>query len=542
MTADGPITTMTPFHNVNCPHGFILSAVSGSLKVCHLPPKERLDCPWLLRKVRLAGSGSVQRLALMKEAGLLAVAVMRTMASRPRLAEEPGGDPHATAAYVTAEVVSQAKGKEEGQEVRLLELPGCSPAGGARPLLCGPGELVTCLRQVALLLPDLGNAQVTGSNPAAARAAAAAVGADGYTPLLAVGTTTMMGEDYPCLGRTYLYRVDRQQRSQADGSPADPTYSTVLLAQRDMAGGVSSLVELKGLMAVAVGKSLELFSLRPAGQRSQQTALPLVLIKVAFFDLPVLITSMALVKDFFLVGDVAKGLAFLRYNESSKLLEQLGRDFDNRDTTAAGFVINATKLLFASADASGTLRQYEYVRSHPASWNGQKLVPGGSLHCGHLVTRLLSLRLAVQDGSNRQGLLLGSLDGSLHTWLPVWDMAAAGRLAALQALLPCALPHTAGLNPRSFRRRHLLTPRSLGGGETWGSQQAPDTATPPPGVLPSLHAYTGSLMLDGDLLVRFAQLPRPQQLAVAQRLGANGSTITDSILSDLAALRVATGL
>ncbi|KAJ9525312.1 hypothetical protein QJQ45_020854 [Haematococcus lacustris] len=44
-------------------------------------------------------------------------------------------------------------------------------------------------------------------------------------------------------------------------------------------------------------------------------------------------------------------------------------------------------------------------------------------------------------------------------------------------------------------------------------------------------------MLDGDLLVRFAQLPRPQQLAVAQRLGANGSTITDSILSDLAALR-----
>ncbi|GFH31146.1 hypothetical protein HaLaN_30129 [Haematococcus lacustris] len=32
------------------------------------------------------------------------------------------------------------------------------------------------------------------------------------------------------------------------------------------------------------------------------------------------------------------------------------------------------------------------------------------------------------------------------------------------------------------------------------------------------------------------------QLAVAQRLGANGSTITDSILSDLAALRVATGL
>jgi hypothetical protein len=31
--------------------GFIVSAVTGSLKVCHLPYKERLDTHWALKKV-----------------------------------------------------------------------------------------------------------------------------------------------------------------------------------------------------------------------------------------------------------------------------------------------------------------------------------------------------------------------------------------------------------------------------------------------------------------------------------------------------------
>ena len=32
--------------------GFILSCAAGSLRVCHLPYRERLDTPWAMRKVR----------------------------------------------------------------------------------------------------------------------------------------------------------------------------------------------------------------------------------------------------------------------------------------------------------------------------------------------------------------------------------------------------------------------------------------------------------------------------------------------------------
>jgi hypothetical protein len=57
-------------------------------------------------------------------------------------------------------------------------------------------------------------------------------------------------------------------------------------------------------------------------------------------------------------------------------LEGLSRDFERHDVLAAGFIINAQKLLFAATDASGTLWQYEYVKNHPLSWSGQRLLPG----------------------------------------------------------------------------------------------------------------------------------------------------------------------
>lgn len=84
----------------------------------------------------------------------------------------------------------------------------------------------------------------------------------------------------------------------------------------------------------------------------------------------------------------------LRYNESAKVLEGLSRDFEHHDVSAAGFIINAQKLLFAATDASGSIRQYEYVKNHSLSWSGQRLLPGGSLHVGHTVTKLSPVRVS----------------------------------------------------------------------------------------------------------------------------------------------------
>jgi len=64
---------------------------------------------------------------------------------RPRLEEEVGGDPHATYAYITADVAAKEKGTEPGSEVRR---PGrARPRGSAQAPArsrAQPGRLHWC--------------------------------------------------------------------------------------------------------------------------------------------------------------------------------------------------------------------------------------------------------------------------------------------------------------------------------------------------------------------------------------------------------------
>jgi hypothetical protein len=120
---------------------------------------------------------------------------------KARYPEESGGDPHASAAYAASDAFANKLTKEEGHEIRLLDLPSCTPVQGAKPLVLGPGEATTALRAVTLRDAH----QVPGSG-----AAGGATAVDGVlVPLLAVGTCTTLGEDYPCLGRILLYQLER---------------------------------------------------------------------------------------------------------------------------------------------------------------------------------------------------------------------------------------------------------------------------------------------------------------------------------------------
>ena len=51
MFIDGPISSFTSFHNVNCPHGFLYFSAEGELRICLLPSHLSYDSPWPTRKV-----------------------------------------------------------------------------------------------------------------------------------------------------------------------------------------------------------------------------------------------------------------------------------------------------------------------------------------------------------------------------------------------------------------------------------------------------------------------------------------------------------
>ena len=53
MSIDGSISTFAPFHNVNCPQGFLYFNRISELRICVLPGHLSYDAPWPVRKVPL---------------------------------------------------------------------------------------------------------------------------------------------------------------------------------------------------------------------------------------------------------------------------------------------------------------------------------------------------------------------------------------------------------------------------------------------------------------------------------------------------------
>lgn len=66
--------------------------------------------------------------------------------SRPFPPEEPGGEPHAAAAYATAAGVAEVEKRQEAHELRLLQLPGLGSAAAQVGLCaCVRAYLFVCM-------------------------------------------------------------------------------------------------------------------------------------------------------------------------------------------------------------------------------------------------------------------------------------------------------------------------------------------------------------------------------------------------------------
>lgn len=105
---------------------------------------------------------------------------------------------------------------------------------------------------------------------------------------------------------------------------------------------------------------------------------------------------------------------------------------------------------------------FYYAPKISESWKGQKLLLRAEFHVGSHVTKFLRLQMLstasdrtsaapTSDKTNRFALLFGTLDGSIGCVAPL-DEITFRRLQSLQRKLVDAVPHVAGLNPRSFRQ------------------------------------------------------------------------------------------
>eukprot|EP00775_Hariotina_reticulata_P005379 gene5379-5614_t len=314
-------------------------------------------------------------------------------------------------------------------------------------------------------------------------------------PFLAVGCASSFGEDYPALGRVLLFQA----------------------LQKEVAGPVTAIESLRGFLIIAVGNKVEMH------YKQGNT-----LVKVNFLDIPQMVSSLACVKDYLLLGQLGHSLAFLRYHlqqekgstDKNHQLVLVSQDYDKLEAWAVEFMPNATKLSQVMADGGGNLTVLVYDRKDLESRQGDYLLRRGAAHVGAWVSQFQRMKLSVPgEKLNRQGLLGLTAEGSLLLLSPFWDEAMFKRMASLQQEMVYCLQHTAGLNPKAFQGRFARVGPAYGAGLS---------------AIKPLKMSENTL-LQGDLLWAYAGLDVKAQVVIANAVGND----VDTLLQDLRLMTLA---
>ncbi|KAI3817931.1 hypothetical protein L1987_11731 [Smallanthus sonchifolius] len=468
---DGPIIAFTVLHNMYCNHGFIYVTSQGTLKICQLPSLLSYDNYWPVQKIPL--KATPHQVTYFAEKNLY-----------PLIVSVPVSKP---LNQVLSSLVDQESGHQiehdnsnldgtytvEEFEVRILE-----PESSGGPWQTkGTIHMQTSENALTVRVVTLSNT-TTRENET----------------LLAIGTAYVQGEDVAARGRVLLFSVE----SSTENSQAKVTE----VYSKEMKGAISALASIQGYLLVASGPKVILHKWTGSELNG-----------VAFYDAPPLyVVSLNIVKNFILIGDIHKSIYFLNWKENGSQLTLLAKDFGSLDCFATEFLIDGSTLSLMVSDDQKNVQIFYYAPKVSESWKGQKLLSRAEFHVGAHVTKFLRLQMLPasngppgSDKTNRFALVFGTLDGSIGCIAPL-DELTFRRLQSLQKKLVDAVPHVAGLNPRSFRQFH-----SNGKAHRPG----PDS------------------IVDCELLSHYDMLPFENQHEIANQIGTTRSQIISN-LNDLA--------
>jgi cleavage and polyadenylation specificity factor subunit 1 len=166
---------------------------------------------------------------------------------------------------------------------------------------------------------------------------------------------------------------------------------------------------------------------------------------VAFYDMCLCITYFSYIKNFLLVGDIRKGLHFLRWKEErGRSITLLSRSMPNPPLTVLACnltLINKTVGLVALDDFGDT-----HLFSFTPSDEQNNLLRRGGVFPVEQSVQLLRLQIEAMT----LGLIVPTLRGSIQVLVPIDDKTYRV-VTSLTGMLSLQLPHPGGLNPRIFR-------------------------------------------------------------------------------------------
>ncbi|KAI1901642.1 hypothetical protein AGOR_G00036500 [Albula goreensis] len=469
MTIDGPIESFSPFHNINCPKGFLYFNKQGELRISVLPTYLSYDAPWPVRKIPLRCT--VHYVTYHVESKVYAVcsSVKEPCTRIPRMTGEEK----------EFEVIERDERyinpQQEKFSIQLISPVSWEAIPNTRIDL-EEWEHVTCMKTVAL------KSQETVS------------GLKGY---VAVGTCLMQGEEVTCRGRILI--LDVIEVVPEPGQPLTKNKFKVLY-EKEQKGPVTALCHCSGYLVSAIGQKIFLWSLKDND-----------LTGMAFIDTQLYIHQMYSIKNFILAADVMKSISLLRYQEESKTLSLVSRDAKPLEVYSIEFMVDNNQLGFLVSDRDKNLLVYMYLPEAKESFGGMRLLRRADFNVGTHVNAFwrMPCRGALEPGTkkaltwdNKHITWFATLDGGIGFLLPMQEKTYR-RLLMLQNALTTMLPHHAGLNPKAFRMLHT------------------DRRT--------LQNAVRNI-LDGELLNKYLYLSTMERSELAKKIGTTADIILDDLL------------
>lgn len=468
MNVDGAIPCFTEFNNINCQKGFLYFNQNESLRIALLPTHLSYDSVWPVRKVPLRCTPHFVNYHVDTKTYCLVASTLETMRKFVRIGGEEKD-------YELLE--RDDKYIYPTSEKFILQL--ISPVSwevipGTRMEL-DEWEHVTCLKNVMLASEGT------------------TTGLKGY---IAMGTNYNYGEDVTNRGRIWI--LDIIDVVPEPGQPLTRNKIKIVYC-KEQKGPVTTLCQVKGFLLSAIGQKIYIWQLK----ESQ-------LIGIAFIDTQIYIHSAVSLKNLILVADVYKSVLLLRYQEETRTLSLVSKDTRSLQVYGADYLIDNSNLCFVVSDIEKNIILFMYQPENRESLGGTRLIRRGDFHFGSRINSFFRISCKVpnyvkdkrlkQSVINKHITQFATLDGGLGYILPISEKTYR-RLLMLQNVLTTSLPHTAGLNPKSFRaikvRKHeLLNPLKN--------------------------------ILDGDLLFKYLSLSMNEKNELAKKIGTTPIQVCES--------------
>ena len=472
MLIDGSVSTFSPFHNVNCPQGFLYFNRKCELRICVLPGHLSYDAPWPVRKVPLRCTP--HHITFHIESKTFAV-VTSVSEQTNKIWKFNGDDKELSIEDRSDRFIYPSLLKFS---LQLFSPSTWEPIPNTK-LQLDDWEYATCCKHLYLSSEGMHS---------------------GQRGFIVMGSNFNYGEDITSRGNIKIFDI-----IEVVPEPGQPLTKNKIktVYDKEQKGPITAISAVSGFLVTTVGQKIYIWQFKDKDLHG-----------IAFIDSQIYIHQIHSLKNFLLVGDVYKSINVLQYQQDYRTLSLISRDTAPLETYACEFTIDNGHLGFVASDSMRNLSVFMYSPESREAMGGHRLMRKADIHIGQHINWMWRVKAKLSDPTTAQRLVAANekkhvtwyatLDGSLGHLLPVAEKTYR-RLLMLMNVMTTNLPHTAGLNPKGFRTLR---------------QKWKDLRNPSRGVV------------DGDLVFKYSNLSVPLKAELARKIG----TTTEEIMEDLAEL------